>query len=194
MKSSVVVRVTMAILCVALFSSCSSSKSSVLEKRLQELSETADFGAVEYTVKKVIKVNDVGEWYKIGDRKILFSTTAYLKAGIDMSGISMDNVAFEGNKESVTLTLPRAKLLSINMPADETVLVYDQISFFRSSFSAEERNALLKQGEADIAADIYNMGILDDAEENVADFFSAMLYQMGFKNVTVNFISEEVEK
>ena len=52
------------------------------------------------------------------------------------------------------------------------VLEYSSVSFFRSSFSAEERNELLKQGEADIIADVGNMGILADAESNASDFFS----------------------
>lgn len=158
---------------------------------MQRLSESADFGAVEYTVKKVVKVDDVGEWYKVGDRKILFSTTAYLKAGIDLSCLSMDDVDMQRSTGTITVTLPHAKLLSINMPAEETELVYDQVSFFRSSFTAQERNALLKQGEEDIVADIASLGILEDAEKNASDFFTAMLYQLGFKNVTVRFEDKE---
>ena len=57
----------------------------------------------------------------------------------------------------------------------------------RSDFSAEERNNLLQQGEEDIRKDIVNIGILNDAETNAADFFKAMLSQMGFETVTVNF-------
>lgn len=187
MKNKILFKIAVTMFGASMIYSCAPSVGKSLETRMQHLSESADFGAVEYTVKKVVKANDVGEWYKVGDRKILFSTTAYLKAGIDLSGLSMDNVDMQKSTKSITVTLPHAKLLSINMPAEETVLVYDQVSFFRSSFTAEERNALLKQGEEDIVADITNLGILEDAENNASDFFTAMLYQLGFENVTIKF-------
>lgn len=187
MKINSFIKIALILPAAAIMYSCSNSIGKSLETRMQQLSESADFGAVEYTVKKVVKANDVGEWYKVGDRKILFSTTAYLKAGIDLSALSMDNVDMQKSTKSIIVTLPHAKLLSINMPAEETVLVYDQVSFFRSSFTAEERNALLKQGEEDIVADITNLGILEDAENNASDFFTAMLYQLGFENVTIKF-------
>ncbi len=169
--------------------SCTSALEKSLETKMQSFKETADFGSVEYTVKKVIKANDVGEWYKVGDRKILFTSTAYLKAGIDMTEFTMDNVVVNG--KDVVVMLPKSKLLSINMPANEIQLVYDQVSFLRSSFSAEERTALLKQGEEAIIADINNLGILTDAEKNAQDFFQAMLKQIGFETVTINFRNDE---
>lgn len=145
---------------------------------------------MEYTVKKVIKASDV-QWYTVGDRKILFTCTAYLKAGIDLGKLSDEDVIIDKADKAVEVTLPHAKLLSINMPAEAVVLEYSSVSFFRSSFSAEERNELLKQGEADIIADVGNMGILADAESNASGFFSAMLYQLGFEKVTVKFEDKE---
>lgn len=165
--------------------SCGNSYEDEIQKKVPQLAEMADLGSVEYTVKKIIKADDIGEWYKIGDRKILFTCTAYLKAGVDLSGFTMENVAIDN--KNVTITLPHAKLLSLNMPADQTKMVYSQVSILRSDFSAEERNNLLRQGEEDIRKDIANIGILNDAETNAADFFKAMLSQMGFETVTVNF-------
>lgn len=174
-------------LIAATISSCGESLSDKIETKMPTFTEMADLGSVEYTVKKVIKANHVGEWYKIGDRKILFSCTAYLKAGIDLSSFSMQNVIIDESKKEATITLPHAKLLSLNMPANETVLVYDQVSFLRSNFSAEERNMLLRQGEQDILNNINEIGIIQDAEANASDFFTAMLKQMGFESIIVNF-------
>ena len=47
-----------------------------LGERIEKMKETAEFGTVEYTIKKIIKANDV-RLLAIGDRKILFSCTAY---------------------------------------------------------------------------------------------------------------------
>lgn len=173
-----------------LLTGCNNPLEESLKTRMQQMSEMADFGSVEYTVKKVIKASDV-QWYTVGDRKILFTCTAYLKAEIDLGKLSDEDVIIDKTDKAVEVTLPHAKLLSINMPAEAVVLEYSSVSFFRSSFSAEERNELLKQGEADIIADVGNMGILADAESNASDFFSAMLYQLGFEKVTVKFEDKE---
>lgn len=169
----------------SLLFSCTSNAEKELTERIEKMKETAEFGSVEYTIKKLIKANDVGRWYTIGDRKILFSCTAYLKAGIDLNDLTMEDVVIDNN--SVTITLPHAKLLSLNMPPEEIQLVYDHVSFFRSGFSSQDRLDLLSQGEADINEDIVNMGITADAEANAADFFTAMLKQIGFENVNIIF-------
>ena len=160
------------------------SKEEMLKQRVQSLSENAELGTVEYKVKKIVKTND-SQWYSIGDRKILFQSTAYLKAGVKLDDFSADNVQIDG--KDVTVTLPHAKLLSFNMPAEETETVFENYGFFRSRFSAEEQNHILELGEKDIREDVPNLGILQDAEQNVTEVFTAMLSQMGFQNINVKF-------
>lgn len=161
-----------------------SSKEKEISERVQRLTESAELGTVEYKVKKIVKTND-DQWYSIGERKILFSSTAYLKAGVKLDGFSTDDVQIDGR--DVTVTLPHAELISFNMPAEETETVFESYGFFRSRFSAEEQNHILELGEKDIREDVPNLGILQDAEQNVVEIFTAMLTQMGYENVKVNF-------
>lgn len=169
----------------ALLLSCKSQAERELTGRFETMKKSAEFGTVEYTVKKLIKANDVGKWYAIGDRKILFSCTAYLKAGIDLEEFTMEDIEINGN--SVHVTFPHAKLLSLNMPPEEIKLIYDRVAFFRSGFSAADRLDLQVQAEQDINEDIVNMGITAEAETNAKDLFTAMLRQIGFKNITIDF-------
>ena len=62
--------------------SCKPEEDSI-NKKIMGIESMAELGTVEYTVTKIIKANDAA-WYRYGDRKILFSSVAYLKAGIDM--------------------------------------------------------------------------------------------------------------
>ncbi|MBR4837106.1 MAG: DUF4230 domain-containing protein [Bacteroidales bacterium] len=163
---------------------CSSSPEKQIEERVQTMAESAELGTVEYTVKKIVKTDD-DQWYSIGNRKILFSTTAYLKAGVNLEGFSAENVNIDG--KNVTVTLPHAKLLSFNMPADETHTVFENYGFFRSRFSADEQNQILQLGENNIREDVPNLGILEDAEKNVTEIFTAMLSQMGFEKINIMF-------
>lgn len=158
-----------------------------MTSKASELQAIAELGTVEYTVTKVIKFDDPGAWYTVGDRKLLFSTTAYLKAGVNLSLFSMKNVKIDEDKKSIVVTLPHAELLSLNMPPAQNKLAYKKVGIARQDFSVEERNKLLRQSEKEIREEVPDLGILQDAEKNATDFFNALLYQMGFETVTVKF-------
>ena len=66
-------------------------------------------------------------------------------------------------------------------------MIYEKTSITRSSFSNKERDAILAQGEADILKSVTDMGIFDDAENNVKLFFEAFFKQAGFTNVNIEF-------
>ena len=158
-----------------------------LSEKMSQITDVAELGTVEYTVTKVVKASDDASWYKVGNRKILFDCTAYLKAGIDMSKFDGTKVQVNEEKKSIVVTLPQAELLAFNMPPEKAKLVYENVSTFRSNFSAADRNHLLQLGEKNIREDVPNLGILKDAEKNASDFFKAMLGQLGFEIITVKF-------
>ena len=180
----------LAILLPTLFLSGCATRESAEEKAAKEieaLSSVKELGLVEYRVRKIVKANDEGEWYKLGERKILFSCTAYLKAGIDLGTFSLSDVNMDRETGSVTVTLPHATLLSVNIPASEIRQEYDQVTLLRSSFSAQERNLLLRQGERQIRESVPSLGILEKAEENATLFFTSLFSKMGFNTVEVKF-------
>ena len=156
-------------------------------QRLSVLSRTAELGTVEYTVRKAVRARDEGDWFKIGNRRILFSCTAYIKAGINLERLPLDKIVVDESSRSVSLVLPHATVLSINLPPEEIRLEYEDVTGFRQKFSDQERQALLKQGERDIVRDIPSLGILAEAEQNALEFFRPMLEQMGFENVQISF-------
>ena len=165
--------------------SCRPAREEALMDRLQTLSSMAELGTVEYKVKKIIKADDA-VWYKYGDRKILFSCPAYLKAGIDMREFSESDVTVD-NAGGITVTLPKAKLLTFNMPADEIRQELSIVNGLRFDFTPEEKQQLLAQGQQAIADEVAGMGILDDAEANARHLFTALLAQLGYENITINF-------
>ena len=187
--TSVIIATVIVLLCA----SCSKqvieeiSLEQKLSEKMSQMSDVAELGSVEYTVTKVVKASDDKSWYKVGDRKILFDCTAYLKAGIDMSKFDATRVQVNEEKKSVVVTLPKAELLAFNMPPEKAKLVYENVSTFRSNFSAADRNHLLQLGEKNIREDVPNLGILKDAEKNASDFFKALLGQLGFEIITVKF-------
>jgi len=65
---------------IVLFTSCSQTLEEKMNHKFSALKETAELGTVEYTIKKIIKANDE-TFYSVGDRKILMSCRATMKAG-----------------------------------------------------------------------------------------------------------------
>lgn len=61
------------------------------------------------------------------------------------------------------------------------------MTMLRQSFSAEERNALLRQGEKQIRDSVPSLGILEEAEANAVKFFESVFSKMGFTEVEVQF-------
>ena len=158
-----------------------------VQREIEAITAMKQLSLVEYRVSKIIKADDEGAWYKIGERKILLSCTAYLKAGIDLATFGPDDVDVDWTGKRVSVTIPHATLLSLDMPASEIRQEYDHVTMLRQSFTAEERNALLRQGEKQIRDSVPSLGILEKADENARRFFESVFQKMGFEFVEVSF-------
>lgn len=181
------VQILVSICFFALFSCKQDISHKQMEEQVGKITSLTELGTVEYVVTKIVKANDNATWYKFGDRKILFSCKAILKAGIDLSKLEDADIQANIEKKSITITLPGAELLSVNLKPENIKLVYEKTSITRSSFSNKERDAILAQGEADILKSVPDMGIFDDAENNAKLFLEAFLKQAGFTNVNIEF-------
>ena len=158
-----------------------------VQREIEAITAMKQLSLVEYRVSKIIKADDEGAWYKIGERKILLSCTAYLKAGIDLATFGPDDVDVDWTGKRVSVTIPHATLLSLDMPASEIRQEYDHVTMLRQSFTAEDRNALLRQGEKQIRDSVPSLGILEKADENARRFFESVFQKMGFESVEVTF-------
>ena len=104
-----------------------------------------------------------------------------------MSKLEDSDIQVNTEEKTITITLPNAELLSVNLKPENIKLIYEKTSITRSSFSNKERDAVLAQGEADILKSVPDMGIFDDAENNAKLFLEAFLKQAGFANVNIEF-------
>lgn len=161
-----------------------------LEEQVGKITSISELGTVEYVIAKIVKADDDATWYKFGDRKILFTCKATLKAGIDLSELKSCDIKPDFENKTISIMLPKAKLLLFNMKPEDVALTYEKTSLTRSSFSNKERDAVLAQGEKNILESVPNMGILIDAEKNAKSFLESFLKQAGYTNVNVEFKDE----
>lgn len=176
-------RILFLFLIVVIILGCNKSFSSKDKKEILALKEMSDLATVEYTISKVVKANDNKTWYKIGDRKILMSVMAYVKAGIDLSLIKEENISYQN--KTIHIILPTAKVISMNIPPEEIKQEMTDIGALRQNFTNEEKNALLVQAEQSIQQSIDSLGILKKAEENAKLFIENFVKKLGHQNVHV---------
>jgi hypothetical protein len=172
---------------ILFFTACKrKEKERDLPSTILAIQETGRLATAEYTLTKIIRASDDQTWYKIGDRKILMSCEAHLKAGVDLQRINKDNFTVE-NDSTISVTLPHAQLLSVDIPPNKIQVAYQDIGVLRDPFSAAEREQLLAQAERQIKGLAASLGILQTAETNAATYMQHLLQQTGYKQVNVTF-------
>jgi hypothetical protein len=152
---------------------------------LPAIQQTGQLITAEYTLQKMVKASDNKTWYKIGDRSILISVQAIVKAGIDLQRVTKEDVVVHDS--TIRLQLPPPTIFSVSLPPDQIKLQYQDVSFFRSQFSAAEREALLRQAESQVRQLADSLGILATAKANATTFLQRLLQGKGFKQVIVEY-------
>lgn len=162
----------------------------------QKLKQASELGTVQYTVEKVISADD-DSFSTFGNRKILFSFKAVIKAGVDMAKFNANNCVITEDKEhrkSINVVLPSPEILTYNINPDDVKLLYSEITGFRHEFTSKERDEILTKGELDLKQDKeLERAILRDAEQNARTFFEMLLKQSDFSNVSVSFNQSNTE-
>lgn len=162
----------------------------------QKLKQASELGTVQYTVEKVISADD-DSFSTFGNRKILFSFKAVIKAGVDMAKFNANNCVITEDKDhrkSINVVLPSPEILTYNINPDDVKLLYSEITGFRHEFTSKERDDILTKGELDLKQDKeLERAILRDAEQNARTFFEMLLKQSDFSNVSVSFNQSNTE-
>ncbi len=160
------------------------------QQQVLALREMGSLATTEFVITKIVKASDNKTWYKIGDRKILISCQANIKAGVDLSKLTADDVVANG--KNITLYLPPPQVLSLSLPPEKIKVEYKEVSLLRDDFSNADRDALLTQAESQIRNSIKELGILDSTEKNTTMFVTNFLRKMGFESITISYNSKPV--
>lgn len=155
-----------------------------------QVQKCAKLYTAEYRVHKIVTHDDVlrlkGTVFQkdfnfkvpLGDRKIAIPMDARLKAYIDFSLFSEQNIERQGNK--ITILLPDPKVTMTSSKIDQKN-VKQYVAFTRAYFSDKELADYQQQGRAAIIADIPKLGILETAQANAAKVLVPMLKEMGYE-------------
>ena len=152
----------------------------------------------EYRVRKIVTHDDdvrlKGSMFNqkfdfsmpMSSRKIAIPMEAKLKAYVDFSSFSEQNIAVSGDKVEITLPDPRVELTSSRIDHDG---IKKHVAFMRSNFTDAEMASYEQQGRRQIIQSIPQMGIIEMARQSAAHALVPILAQMGYKeeNITITF-------
>lgn len=166
-----------------LLSACGDESKTPPKPNVYEVKNIGLLSTSEYTIGKIIKLNYPKEWYTIGDRKLLMSCKAKIKAGVDLNKLKEGDITVSGS--TITIVLPPVEITSFSMDPKEMRTEMDGVTGFRSLFTQEEKNKYLRQAESSIRKDMKSTYILKDAEQNAAIFLKDFYEEMGYDKVIV---------
>lgn len=152
------------------------------EQVINKISNMSNLGTVEYSLSKIIEVNDK-QWFTIGPRKVLLSCKAYVKAGIDFTQIKV--IEIDDSLKSIKIEVPDPKIIIVSIPPSEIKLITTDIGFFRYNFTNEELNEVHKLAEIDINHKINELNILSEAKKNGKIFLFNFLSSLGFEKIII---------
>lgn len=172
---------------------------------VQQIKECSRLYTAEYKVHKIITHSDtskisatvLGQKLNLnlpgGRRKVAIPIDAVLKAYIDFSNFTEDNVRSEGGKIYIDLPNPHVTITSSKID-HEGIKKY--VSIIRSDFSDEELALYEKQGRQDIVNDIPNLGILNTARRSAASQLLPLISMLGIpqENIVITFVEPSEEK
>lgn len=169
----------------ALLTSCGEEGKEVSEVDVLQIQSVGTLSTTEYTFGKVLKLEDDVPWYKWGDRKILISVKAKVKAGIDLSKLQKED--FQVSGKTITITLPEADIVSFEMNPDEIKTVAEDVNGFRASFNQDEKLKILALGETKLKKEVLESSIIKDARNNATVFLSNFYRDLGYERVIVKY-------
>lgn len=196
------------LLCILLFatSACSSKDdtSATVEERdtipslVTQIQQFSRLYTTEYTIHKVITHNDElrlkGNLLKqdfniplpLGERKIAIPMDATLKAYIDFSHFTEENIERNGDKIVIVLPDPQVVMTSSKIKQSD---IREYVGLTRSHFSDKELSSYEQQGRQAILNSIPSLGIVETAQANAARVLVPMLVEMGYeeKNIMIAF-------
>ena len=151
---------------------------------------------VDYKVRKVLSFEDKTNilLLKFGSKKLLLSCVADVKAGLDFDAFNPEtDITVDKKAGSVSIVLPAPSITSFVVDVNNVNEEYNVTTGARKGFKDEEKNAIVKQGSAEIENAIPELGILDDARANAVKRFTSLVEQLGFSHVNITF-ADEIEK
>ena len=165
---------------------------------ITQIQKTSKLYTVEYKLHKIITHNDSKQLQgnimnrdfnitlPMSQRLVAIPMDATVKAYVDFSEFSSENISRKGNKIEIVLPDPHIAITSTRINHKD---VKQYVSFARSNFTDAELLSYEKQGRQQIVQAIPQLGIVEQARESSARVLIPLIKQLGYNetDITITF-------
>lgn len=155
---------------------------------VKRLTAVSELSTVEYTVHKVIRLTPQSTFGQslpsFLQRKMIYECKAIIKAGFDFTSFNSTKIELSED-HIITLRFPKAKILSVSIPPESIMDVYEHNGLLRKSLSAQERQDIQIKGQAQMEDQLKDLDIVSDAESNMRSLCESTFLSLGFNEVIV---------
>lgn len=155
----------------------------------------------EIDVHKIVTFDDVshlkGSFFShpfdiklpLGSRKVAIPVDATLKASIDFSHFSKENVQVDttGGKRKLIITLPDPQITVTASKVDHAG-TREYVSWLRSNFSDAELTTFTKQGIDEIVKSIPQMKLMETCRQHAVYVLVPMFTELGYKEEDITIV------
>ena len=189
------------------FIACSHDKQTINEEQIyidtiptmvMQIQKCSRLYTTEYQMHRIITHSDTKQLtgsimsrkftidLPVGQRQVAIPVNATLKAYVDFSNFSEDNIRRSGDKIEIILPDPQIVLTSTKVDHKE---VKQYVALLRSNFTDAELTRYQREGRDSIISDIPRLGIVEGARQSSARTIIPIIEQLGYKkeNITVTF-------
>lgn len=160
---------------------------------LEEIRNLNELSTAEAFSKAIIKREDnevfgreIGMDLPGTKRQLLVVIPGSVKAGIDFSEVTEDDIEVDEEAKTATLTLPKADFLGGPELFMDRVEVVSNEELFRGRPDISEAYGLLEEAQKMMLEETEEQGLLERAEENGVDSVQGMFQLVGYE-VSVEF-------
>lgn len=153
----------------------------VLLKQVKTLSQLV---TVEYVLERVEVWNDppknlLGQ-FLAGENRILLLAHGIVKAGVDLSKLTPDDLRIDGRR--IVVHLPAAEITDAYLDDSQTKVIERTTGFLRSFDKDLEQN-IRQETVDDLKRAAFRGGIIQDAEKRAQGQLANLFLQLGFEKV-----------
>jgi hypothetical protein len=155
----------------------------VIVQQIQSLSELV---TVKFILEKVVAYDDpkfFADLIPLGENKLILLAHGVVKAGVDLSKLTNDDVIVSERK--ITLTIPQARLTDAYLDEKHTQVLDRQTGLLRTFDKNLEKTAR-QYALAEIQRAARQGGIEREANQRAKDQLTALLRTLGYKEVEIH--------
>lgn len=178
------------LLVLFLLVSCNNRRALVVGK-IQKASKLA---TAEFKVDKLVygvKNKRILWVFKLNEAQFLAQSQAVIKAGINLEKLQEKDIEIKGNK--INITLPPVEVINFSYPAESfkkvDLLTNDA---FSTKINLEDQEKFFQDAEIDIRNSLKYMGIIETTRQKTRIMLEAMLQNLGYKEIYINFKDGEL--